>query len=127
MADEDDIRALLKVYESALNTSDTDLAFSCYSADGVFMPTTLPTAAGPELKDAYAQTFARIRLRVAFHVDELVVASDTLAYALTRSEGTQTIVATGEQGAESNREMFIFARRPDGEWKIARYMFNKPR
>lgn len=127
MTAEDDIRALLGVYESALNTSDADAAVSCYARDAMFMPTMLPTAAGGELRDAYAQTFARIQLRVTFTIDEIVVAGDSLAYALTRSNGTQTTVATGEQSAESNREIFIFARDPNGAWKISRYMFNKPR
>ena len=122
---EDEIRETLATYERALNTDDTALAVSCYASDGVFMPTTLPTAAGSELTAAYARTFEAIHLDVTFTIDELVVASDSLAYALTRSSGTQTTRATGRQSAESNREVFIFQRR-DGAWKIARYMFNKP-
>jgi len=125
MSAEDEIRELLATYERALNTDDIALAVSCYASDGVFMPTTLPTAAGSELRAAYAGTFKAIHLDVTFAVDELVVASDTLGYALTRSNGTQTTRATGRQSAESNREMFIF-RHQDGAWKIARYMFNKP-
>jgi hypothetical protein len=54
-----------------------------------------------------------------------VVASDQLAYALTRSNGTQIVHATGVESVESNREVFIFGRE-DGAWKISRYMFNKP-
>ena len=42
-------------------------------------------AAGGALHDAYARTFDAIRLRVEFTIDELVVASDDVAYALTRS------------------------------------------
>lgn len=120
----DQIRALLSMYERALNTSDAALAASCYTADGVFMPTTLPTAAGAQLPAAYGQVFAAIRLRVTFAVDELVVTSDQSAYALTRSTGEQTVLATGSTTAEANRELFIFHRGADG-WKIARYMFNK--
>jgi hypothetical protein len=40
------IRDLLATYERSLNTSDADLAASCYAADGIFMPTTLPTVTG---------------------------------------------------------------------------------
>ena len=61
---------------------------------------------------------------MTFTIDELVVASDDIAYALTRSNGTQTVLAVGTQSAESNREVFVF-RKENGEWKIARYMFNK--
>jgi uncharacterized protein (TIGR02246 family) len=120
----DEITALLATYERALNTDDTALAVSCYTRDGVFMPTTLPTAVGAELKEAYERTFAAIHLDVRFTIDELVVA-DSLAYALTRGNGTQTEHATGAKTAESNREVFLFAIE-DGRWKISRYLFNKP-
>ena len=76
------------------------------------------------MEDAYVKLFETIRLQVTFTIDELVVANEEVAFALTRSNGTQTILATGTDSAESNREMFIF-RREDGAWKIARYMFNK--
>ncbi len=95
MSPEVEIQELLSTYERALNTDDTALAVSCYAKDGVFMPTTLPTAAGRDLTEAYAQTFEAIHLDVEFTVDELVVASDTVAYALTRSAGEQTVHATG--------------------------------
>ncbi len=118
------ISTLLATYQKALNTSDATLAASCYTADGVFMPTTLPTATGDQLTSAYEAVFVAIRLDVEFTVDELVVTSDASAYALTRSNGTQTVLATGSTSAEANREIFVFAHEA-GEWKIARYMFNK--
>jgi uncharacterized protein (TIGR02246 family) len=125
MAAEHEIRDLLTTYERSLNTSDATLATACYTSDGVFMPTTLPTASGGALHDAYARIFDAIRLDVEFTIDELVVASDEVAYALTRSNGTQTTLATGAESAESNREVFIFGHH-DGAWKISRYLFNKP-
>ena len=125
MSAEDEIRALLRTYERSLNDSDAELAAACYTGDGVFMPTRLPTISGDGLRDGYEGIFANIRLTVTFTIDELVVASDSVAYALTRSNGTQTVSTTGAESAESNREVFIFARE-DGSWKISRYLFNKP-
>lgn len=124
MRADDDIRTLLKTYETSLNTSDADLAISCYTADGVFMPTTAPTASGAALKDAYLGIFGTVKLDVEFTIDELVLAGDDLAYASTRSNGTQTVLAAGTASPESNREVFLL-RRESGSWKIARYMFNK--
>ena len=125
MDDEAELRQLLGVYEHSLNTSDTDLAVSCYSASGSFMPTGAPTAEGAEqVRDAYAKIFATIRLRVTFTIEELSVPSPSLAYALTQSRGTQTVLSTDVQTPEANREMFIFTH--DAGWKILRYMFNKP-
>ena len=118
------IRGLLAEYERALNTSDAALAAACYAPDGIFMPTTLPTASGAGIRPAYDAIFGAIRLRVTFTVDELVVAGDDTAYALTRSAGKQVVLATGAESDEANREVFIF-RRGTGGWKIARYMFNK--
>lgn len=122
---DEQIRSLLATYERSLNTSDAALAASCYTPDGIFMPTTLPTAHGADMEDAYRQIFDAIRLHVTFTIDELVITSDHSAYSLTRSNCTQTVHATGDQTAESNREIFLF-RNADAGWKIARYMFNKP-
>jgi uncharacterized protein (TIGR02246 family) len=125
MADStEQITTLVSTYQRALNTSNAALAASCYTADGVFMPTTLPTATGDQMTSAYEGVFAAISLDVEFTVDELVVTGDSSAYALTRSAGTQTVLATGSTTPEANREIFLFAREA-GAWKIARYMFNK--
>jgi len=126
-AHEEQIRALLTTYERALNTSDAGLAASCYTEDAVFMPTALPTVTGANMAAGYRQIFDTIGLDVTFTIDELTVASDETAYALTRSNGTQTILATGDRSAESNREVFLFRRTESDVWKISRYMFNKTR
>lgn len=99
---------------------------NCYAADGIFMPTTLATVTGADMADGYRQIFDAIRLDVTFTIDELAVTSDETAHALTRSGGTQTVRATGDESAKSNREMFLFQRTGTNGWKIARYMFNKP-
>ncbi len=123
MTAEQEIRDLLSAYEGALNASDAGLAASLYTADGVFMPHQFPSSVGPSIAGAYKQIFEAIGLEVAFSVDEVTVEGD-FAYALTRSEGTQTIRATEVTTPEANRELFTFAKE-DGRWKIARYIFNK--
>ena len=124
MTNADDITQLLHTYERSLNAGDAALAASCYATDGVFMPTTQPTVTADGIRQAYEGIFGVIHLDVTFTIDELVVASDDVAYALTRSNGIQTVLATETQSAESNREVFIL-RNEGGAWKIARYMFNK--
>jgi uncharacterized protein (TIGR02246 family) len=123
---EDQIRELLDTYERSLNTSDADLTASCSMPDGIFMPTNMPTVTGTNMAAGYRQIFEAIRLNVTFTIDELVVTSPDTAHALTRSNGTQTVLATGDESAESNREIFLFHRTNTDGWKIARYMFNKP-
>jgi hypothetical protein len=62
-------------------------------------------------------------LKVTQYFAAAIVKGD-VAYARTHSAGTSTVVRTGATGPELDRELFVFARGPDG-WKIARYMFNK--
>ena len=122
---EKQIQTLLANYETSLNAGDAGRIEQLYTVDGVFMPAGFPTASGrPAVRGAYDAVFKNIRIAIHFTVDELKVKGD-FAYARTHSAGTSTVVATGVSGPEANRELFIFARTPQG-WKIARYLFNKP-
>jgi uncharacterized protein (TIGR02246 family) len=118
------IEKVLLAYENGLNTSDVSKVLQVYAQDGVFMPTTLPTAKGTEqLKESYASIFKAIKLNVKFTIEEIVVSGD-VSFAQTSSKGTTLIHANGQTVAEENRE-FFFLKKENGEWKISRYMFNK--
>ena len=122
--DKEAIQELLQAYKKSLNTSDAELSASLYTSDGIFMPTEAPSAIGTEnILKSYKFIFTQIQLNIEFYIDEIVVEGD-LAFAVTSSKGTTMIHATGETVPEANRELFVF-ERVNGEWKIARYMFNK--
>ncbi len=124
MTDQEQIRSILDRYEAALNASDVDAVLALYAADGVFMPTNAPTAAGTAaVRTAYEHVFGTIKLDIVFSIDEIVV-DDNIAFATTGSKGQVTILAEKVIAPEANRELFVF-RKIDGVWKIARYMFNK--
>ncbi|SFN40724.1 conserved hypothetical protein [Chryseobacterium oleae] len=118
------IEKVLMTYEDALNTSDVNKVLQVYGEDGMFMPTTLPTATGTEeLKESYTSIFKMIQLTVKFTIEEIIVSGD-VAFVRTSSKGTVLIHANGETGSEANREFFLLQKK-NGEWKITRYMFNK--
>jgi uncharacterized protein (TIGR02246 family) len=118
------IKTLLFAYRDALNASSVDQVLPLYTPDGVFMPTGFPTAVGTEqVKGAYTGVFSMIKLNIEFFIDEIEVDGDH-AFARTTSRGTTLINATGQTVPEENRELFVLQRN-DGDWKIARYMFNK--
>lgn len=118
------IETLLSEYKKSLNTSDAKLAQSLYAKDGIFMPTEAPSAIGSEdILKSYEYIFSQIQLNIEFFIDEIEVEND-FAFATTSSEGTTLIHATGDTIPEANRELFVF-EKVDGDWKIARYMFNK--
>jgi ketosteroid isomerase-like protein len=88
------------------------------------MPSNGPSAIGQaQVKASYEFVFNTIQLTIAFYIDEIVVNGD-FAFARTTSKGTTLIHATGQTVPEENRELFVL-QKSGGEWKIARYMFNK--
>lgn len=122
--DKQQIEKLLETYKTSLNTSDAKLAQSLYAKDAVFMPNEAPSAIGLENTLAsYEFIFSQIQLSIEFFIDEIEIEGD-LAFATTSSKGSVLIHAIGESSPEANRELFVF-EKIKGEWKIARYMFNK--
>lgn len=118
------IEELLSEYKKSLNTADAKLAQSLYTKDGIFMPTEAPSGIGSEgILKSYEFVFSQIQLNIEFFIEEIVVEGN-MAFAITSSKGTIKIHSTGIEAPEANRELFVF-EKVDGEWKIARYMFNK--
>ena len=124
--DKSAIEKTLNTYFGSLNASDVRTAVGAYTRDGVFMPTKLPTATGTEqLVGAYENVFKAIQLNVTLTIEEIIVRDD-IAFARTLSKGTTLIRASGETVPEENREFFLM-KKENAEWKIARYMFNRPK
>lgn len=121
--DEKEIRQLLKSYRDALAESDPEKVTENYTADGVVMGPGSPTAVGEELSDTYAGIFSNVGLDLDFTVANMII-GEKYAVVQSTSDGTATVVATGDQTPEQNRELFIMEKE-DGTWKIARYMYNK--
>ena len=118
------IEKVLFSYRDALNASDVNKVLPLYTNDGVFMPSHAPSAIGQEqVKAAYEFVFSQIQLNIEFYIDEIVV-NGNYAFARTTSKGTTLIHANKQTVAEENRELFVL-QKTNGQWKIARYMFNK--
>ena len=67
--------------------------------------------------------FDTIKLNVGLKIEEIVPSGD-YAYAITSSNGEVTLLDKGTIVPNKGRELFVL-RKVGGEWKIARYMFNK--
>ena len=118
------IETLLFSYRDALNASDVSKVLALYTKDGVFMPGNALTAKGQEqLKGSYEFVFKTIQINIEFFIEEIAVRGD-FACAVTSSKGTALIHANGQTVSEENRELFVL-QKENGQWKIARYMFNK--
>jgi uncharacterized protein (TIGR02246 family) len=113
---------LLKAYEKALNTSDTQAALALYGSDPIFMPQFSVALSGRDtVGAAYEKIFQKITLNVVFTIHEIVEMGDW-AYGRTSSAGQTEIQASHKKVKEGNNELFIF-RKEQGQWKIHRYLF----
>ena len=122
--EQSEIKKVLFSYRDALNESNAEKVLSLYTENGVFMPSSAPTAIGQEqLKGTYEFVFSNIQLSIEFYIDEIEIVGE-YAFARTTSKGTTLIRASGETVPEENRELFVL-RKENGSWKIDRYMFNK--
>lgn len=121
--DEKEIRHLLRSYRNALAESDPKKVVDNYAADGVVMGPGAPTAIGNELSGTYSGIFNNVGLDLDFTVANMIIGKK-YAVVQSTSDGTATVVATGEQVPEQNRELFIM-KKENESWKIARYMYNK--
>jgi uncharacterized protein (TIGR02246 family) len=122
--DEQAVVRALRIYERALNASDTATIMKVYAADGVFMAQNRPSSVGADaVRPAYDAVFAAIRLNVEFQIAEVRQLAPDWVLARTNSSGRVTVHATGKSGAEANQELFVF-QRIGTDWKIARYCFS---
>lgn len=120
------VEETLENYFDALRRSDVRSAVSLYTTDGVFAPAGDPTASGTaELVTAYENIFKAIKLNVTKTILEVII-KDEISFVRTQSNGTVLIHATGASIPAENREFFLL-RKVQGDWKIARYMFNQPK
>lgn len=124
-ANEQAVAKVLDAYNVALNSASTDAVMPLYMDDGVFMPPYSPSAIGAaEVRKAYDNVFAAIRLTVKFNIAEIVEMSPEWVFARTNSAGSTLNHSTGKTSAEGNQELFIFRKDRDGKFKIARYSFS---
>ena len=116
------IKTLLRDYESARSTNNTEAILGLYGAEPVFMPQGAPALVGrTAVRAGYERVFDTIKLNVGFTIHEVQEAGDW-AWARTSSAGRARNLATGAEADEGNNELFVL-RREDGAWRIHRYLF----
>ena len=119
-----EIEKLIFAYRDALNASDAGKVVALYTADGVLLANAAPTAEGAAaVKGTYQYVFDNFKYNLEFTIGEIVV-NGNYAFARSTSKGSFVIKASGQTVQDENRELFVF-EKVKGEWKIARYMYNK--
>jgi uncharacterized protein (TIGR02246 family) len=120
------IEKLIFSYRDALNASDANKVVALYTTNGVLLANAAPTAEGAAaVKGTYQYVFANYTYTLDFTIVEIVV-QGKYAFARSTSKGSFVIKSSGQTVADENRELFVF-EKVKGQWKIARYMYNKTR
>jgi uncharacterized protein (TIGR02246 family) len=118
------IEQLIEEYIGALTQSKPDRVVALFTSDAVLMGADAPTVEGAEQLGAFfGHGFGLIKLEPKIDIDEIVFTGD-FAFARSHSQVKVTVLQDNQSHSEENRELFIF-KKDGGEWKIARYMFNK--
>lgn len=117
-------KLVTETYRDALASSQASEVTAAFTSDGVVMGPGSPTAIGTtQLNTAYEGIFGAVALDLNFKVDEIIVGNN-YAFVRSTSSGTVTVNASGTTAPEENREVFI-AKKENGQWKLARYIYNK--
>jgi uncharacterized protein (TIGR02246 family) len=119
------VQATVAAYFSALDKANLDGTMAAYTSDAVLTLQGLETAKGTaQLRKAYADAFKALRFASTHTYDEVRVYGDE-AFVRTTGGSQTTVLATGQVMQERYREFFIL-KKVDGQWRIDRYMNNRP-
>lgn len=118
------IKKVIFDYQDALNASDAAKVTELYTENGVLMANAAPTAEGSDqVKGTYQYVFDNFDYDLQFTILDIEVHGNT-AYVRSTSKGSFLIKKNGQSVPDENRELFVL-QKENGEWKIARYMYNK--
>lgn len=122
--DKGQIENVIAKYIDGLQQSKADTVLSLFTKDAVLMAADAPTMEGEgQLKAFFDQSFGAIKLDAKLEIDEITI-SGASAFVRSHAHVKVTVLETAQSHPENTRELFLLVK-DSGEWKIARYMFNR--
>jgi ketosteroid isomerase-like protein len=120
--DQEAVREVIQAYAERMRSADVDGIVGLYTEDAAVMAHDQPTAVGRrQLQDVYSGALDAVAMDFTFTFDEVIVRGDT-AVVRTRTDGKNTVRASGQEVPGRYRELFCL-NGTDCGWKIAQYMF----
>ena len=119
-----DVETLVRSYFNALNASDVNKVASLFTTDGVLLATGAPTASGnDQVKGTFQYVFDNFKYNLQVTIGDVTVAGK-YAFVSSTSKGSYVVKASGQTAQDEFRELFVI-EKVKGDWKIARYMYNR--
>ncbi len=120
----EEIDRVIGNYLSALKTADVDGVMGLYAEGAVLMPANAATQVGEQaLRSFYQTLFQKIALELTFTPVETQVLGEWVFLRVSIT-GTRTHKDSGEAEEVDNKVMLLLQKDDQGNWKIARQMFN---
>lgn len=125
--DHSEIEAIREALRTAVNAGDVHGVLACWAPDGVLMPPHHPRVQGHAAIAEYFRTvFARRRLSFTFTESNVMLVGDVaverLSYAVVAKSLTD-----GRSSDDLGKGLHVYARQPDGRWRIAQDIWNSDR
>ncbi|WP_052732802.1 YybH family protein [Hymenobacter terrenus] len=125
IAEQTAIKQLITDYGTALAASDPSKVAGLFAQNAILLSAGAPTVTGPaQIKSSYEGLFSALTLTLQFTPGEIVVVNKDYAFATSTSAGNVLVKANGQISPGAYRELWVFTKE-NGQWKIARYMFNQ--
>lgn len=118
------IKALIQRAAEANNAGDVEGWVSLFARDAVYMVPGAPSITSREGLIEIAKAGFRNQASVNIRPVEIQVYGDW-AFARTHVSGSIKLHDTGEVVPVDVKEIAIFSRQPNGDWKIARLINNR--
>ena len=125
--DHAEIQAVREALRTAVNTSDVPGILECWAPDGVLMPPHHPRVQGhAAMAEYFRSVFARRRLSFTFTESSVTLVGDVAFERLTYTV-VATPVAKGQPSDDAGKGLHVYARQPDGRWRIVQDIWNSDR
>jgi uncharacterized protein (TIGR02246 family) len=122
-----DVKAIKKLgqdYFEATNAGDPDRGAATMAPDVIIMPPDrLPLVGKEEIRSLAHHYHATFELKYTLDYDEVETAGHW-GFARATVTGTRTSKSGGRVEQVSLRNLWIFKKQADGQWKFWRIMFN---
>ena len=133
------VQDLFSTYQTALNSSDLDLAMAMYwpedgdknSRAAFTAPHSPPSIGLKAIRSAYEELFAKVEHMVNIEIEHFSLTHDSnWAFVRTRCTGNCRVRATGEELEDDVQGSWVLQRLggaksyQDGIWKVTSYHFS---
>ena len=125
--DHAEIKAVREALRTAVNASDVHGILACWAPDGVLMPPHHPRVQGhAAMADYFQSVFASRRLSFTFTESSVTLVGDVALERLTYTV-VATPVTNGPATDDVGKGLHVYARQPDGRWRITQDIWNSDR